>query len=92
MITDVYVTYSNPKDLKDLLAFEGININTYNINSHISRKDALSLKSYWGAKLDPFAIAFNGDKAIKAFYSEADKNVINSLNNFLKDEMLQNIQ
>lgn len=56
------------------------------------KKTAFSLKSHWGARLEPFAIVLTDDeKAIKAFYSEADKNVIDSLNNFLKNEMLQNI-
>lgn len=49
-----------------------------------SKKDAWAVKNKWAAKLDPFAIVYNEDRAVKAFYSETGEDIINSLINFLK--------
>lgn len=51
---------------------------------------AYKLKSAWGARLTPFAAVFNGDEIVKAFYTEADKDVIGTLINYLKNENTNN--
>ena len=47
-----------------------------------SKKEAWRIKSYYGAKLDPFAVILDDEKPIKAFYTEAE-DVINSLIKYL---------
>ena len=47
-----------------------------------SKKEAWRIKSYYGAKLDPFAVILDDEKPIKAFYIEAE-DVINSLIKYL---------
>lgn len=49
------------------------------------KKNAWAIKNKWAARLDPFAIIMDGDKAIKAFYSETGEDVINSLISFLNE-------
>lgn len=49
-----------------------------------SKKEAWRIKSYYGAKLDPFAVVLDNDRPIKAFYTEAE-DVINSLIKYLNN-------
>lgn len=49
-----------------------------------SKKEAWRIKSYYGAKLDPFAVVLDNDKPIKAFYTEAE-DVIDSLIKYLNN-------
>lgn len=87
MITDVYVVYDNDEALRRLGGtytlkvspiFHFIDSRTLN-----GQKEAFKLKGSWGARMDPFVITFDGEKAVKAFYSETGENVIESLITFL---------
>ena len=49
-----------------------------------SKKEAWRIKSYYGAKLDPFAVILDNEKPIKAFYTEAE-DVIDSLIKYLNN-------
>ena len=49
-----------------------------------SKKEAWRIKSYYGAKLDPFAVILDDEKPIKAFYTEAE-DVIDSLIKYLNN-------
>ena len=49
-----------------------------------SKKEAWRVKSYYGAKLDPFAVILDDKKPIKAFYTEAE-DVIDSLIKYLNN-------
>ena len=49
-----------------------------------SKKEAWRIKSYYGAKLDPFAVILDDKKPIKAFYTEAE-DVIDSLIKYLNN-------
>lgn len=49
-----------------------------------SKKKAGRIKSYYGAKLDPFAVILDDEKPIKAFYTEAE-DVIDSLIKYLNN-------
>ena len=49
-----------------------------------SKKEAWRVKSYYGAKLDPFAVILDNEKPIKAFYTEAE-DVIDSLIKYLNN-------
>ena len=49
-----------------------------------SKKEAWRIKSYYGAKLDPFVVILDDEKPIKAFYTEAE-DVIDSLIKYLNN-------
>lgn len=54
------------------------------------KKEAFKLKGAWGARMTPFVAIFEGEEIIKAFYTEADKDVIGTLINYLKNESTNN--
>ena len=87
MITDVYVVYNSIEQMKKVEdSFKDKESPTFHFIDALSnktKKEAWSIKSHWAAKEDPFAIIMNGDKAIKAFYSEADDDIITSLINYI---------
>lgn len=87
MITDVYLVCSDNlqrEKVRDSVR-ESLAFHFLNPLSKEERKEALALKSYWAARLDPFAIIMDGDKPVKAFYSEAN-DVINDLIKYLNGE------
>lgn len=55
-----------------------------NPNTLKGSKEARALKSYWAARLNPFALIEENNKPIKAFYSEAE-DVITNLINYLNE-------
>ena len=83
-MTDIIVVYSDKSQL------DGIgDTSKYTPIFHFvdslakkSKKEAWRIKSYYGAKLDPFAVILDDEKPIKAFYTEAE-DVINSLIKYL---------
>lgn len=85
MITDVYIVYNddchldrvNEEEVKPFLHL--IDQRTKNGN-----KDARKLMTHWGASQIPFVICFEGEKPIKAFYTEFQTNVIEDLLDYLK--------
>lgn len=90
MITDVYIVYDKDDvvrkvggtyTIKASPFFHFIDSRTLN-----GRKEAFQLKGSWGARMDPFAICMEGEKAVKAFYSETGEDVIESLITFLNSQ------
>lgn len=85
---DVYIVFNDNTTLKRIgdseikgsPFFHFIDEGTYK-----GKKEAYKLKTDWSAVQTPFAIVFDGEKPLKAFYSEVDKDVINSLINYLND-------
>ena len=49
-----------------------------------SKNEAKKIKSYYSARLDPFAVVLEDEKPIRAFYSEAE-DVIDSLIKYLNN-------
>lgn len=87
MITDVYVVSDDVNMASNFNeVFPGNPFfHFYDIGSKRDKSAAYKLKGSFGARQDPFAVVFDKDKPIKAFYSEADNNVIESLKNYLKN-------
>ena len=88
MITDVFVVYNNEgqiKRIKEANILDSPFFTFINESSRKGKKEAYALKGHWGARLSPFIICMDGDKAVKAFYSESEENVIESLINYLND-------
>lgn len=86
MITDIYVVINSNDQrerLKEAFKEASFSLNILDIRGK-EKKKAWALKSHWAAKLDPFAIVMDGDRAVKVFYSETGENIIESLINFLQ--------
>lgn len=77
--------YSNLSDLDKLynVSLPGAFLETYDEQDYKAKKMAYKIKASCGARLTPFAAVYEGDELIKAFYTEADKDIITSLTNYL---------
>ena len=89
MVTDVYIVYNDDSQIKELgdalkvsPFFHFIDDRTYK-----GKKDSWKLKGSWGARETPFVLCTDGENPVKAFYSEAEKNVIKSLINYLNESV-----
>ena len=83
-MTDIIVVYSDKNQLDrigDTSKYTPI-FHFVDSLAKKSKKEAWRIKSYYGAKLDPFAVILDDKKPIKAFYTEAE-DVINSLIKYL---------
>ncbi len=87
MITDVYIVYNDELqlsilngDLKQSPFFHLINSKTKQ-----GKRKAFTLKSEYGAKLEPFVLVTDKDKPLIAFYSETGENVIENLINYINN-------
>lgn len=89
MITDVYLVYNNDEQIKRIGGTYTLKVSPFfhfiDDRTLEGKKKAFRLKSSFGAKLTPFALCMDKDKAIKAFYSESDNDVIKSLINYLNE-------
>lgn len=86
MITDVYIVYDNDDTIKNLGDTLKVSPFFHFIDERTlkGKKDAFKLKSAWSSKLTPFALCTEGEKVVKAFYSEAE-DVIKSLISYLNE-------
>ena len=81
---EVFIVYNNEKQVEKVRDFnnKSLTFNFIDTTTKKGKKDGWSLKNYWGASQDPFAIIFKSKKPIKAFYSE-NTNVSEDLFNYL---------
>ena len=84
-ITDVYLVYS---DINNKIQLEEAEtppffVHYYDMLSKEGKSKGYKLKSEFGARQDPFAIVYNKESPIKAYYSEDSDNIINDLINDL---------
>ena len=85
-MTDVIVVYSDKNQL-DRIGDTSKYTQIFHFVDSLakkSKKEAWRIKSYYGAKLDPFAVILDDEKPIKAFYTEAE-DVIDSLIKYLNN-------
>lgn len=85
-MTDIIVVYSDKNQLDrigDTSKYTPI-FHFVDSLAKKSKKEAWRIKSYYGAKLDPFAVILDDKKPIKAFYTEAE-DVIDSLIKYLNN-------
>jgi hypothetical protein len=87
---NIYIIYNaNNTQVKDLgeeytsPKFFYIDESTYK-----GRKESWKVKSKLSAKLTPFVAVFEDTKPIRAFYSEASKDPIGDLINYLNDSRI----
>ena len=85
-MTDIIVVYSDKSQLDrigDTSKYTPI-FHFVDSLAKKGKKEAWRIKSYYGAKLDPFAVILDDEKPIKAFYTEAG-DVIDSLIKYLNN-------
>lgn len=85
-MTDVIIVYSSKSQLDrigDTSKYTPI-FHFVDSLAKKSKKESWRIKSYYGAKLDPFAVILDDEKPIKAFYTEAE-DVIDSLIKYLNN-------
>lgn len=82
---DVYIVYNNDEVLKKL--GDTLKVSPFfhfvDDRTRKGKKDSWKIKGSFGAKLTPFAVVYEGEKPLKAFYSETGENVIDSLIDYL---------
>ena len=90
MVTDIYIIYNDDAQLEKLN--KGVYALVTSAHFHFikdtekNKKDVWHIKNIFASKLSPFVGIFDKDTPIKAFYSEADNDVIGSLIKYLNDE------
>lgn len=91
MLTVKFV-YDNEHDFVKFYSADlnGAFVETFDESHYKEKKQAYKLKSACGARMTPFAAVYEGDELIKAFYTEADPNIIKSLINYLHNENINN--
>ena len=85
-MTDVIVVYSDKNQLDRIGVYLEVSPIFHFVDSLAkkSKKEAWRIKSYYGAKLDPFAVILDDEKPVRAFYTEAE-DVIDSLIKYLNN-------
>lgn len=71
----IYSDYKQVEKVKDEVK-ASLTFNFIDITSKKGKKDGWAIKSYWGAKLDPFILIVRDGTPVKAFYSEDKKDPI----------------
>lgn len=86
MVTVKFV-YNNPSDKDRILDanLRNIFLELFDEGSYKEKKQAYKLKASCGAKMTPFVAVYDGDELVKAFYTEADDDVLKSLINYLNE-------
>lgn len=88
MITDVYLVYNDDAQLKkigDALLKVSPIFHFIDDRTKDGKKESFKLKSSWGSRLTPFVLCMNGEKAVKAFYTETGEDVVKSLIDYLNE-------
>ena len=83
-MTEVTIVYNEPKQIDEFKDKHSLKFKFIDSKTTKGKKDALKIKSYYAAKLEPFAVIVDNNKPIRAFYSEAE-DVIKVLSNYLKE-------
>ena len=84
---DIYVVYNDNKTLERLGGTFKVSPFFHFIDDRTrkGRRDAWKVKNKFAAKLSPFAVVYEDDKPIKAFYTEADNDIVSSLIDYLNN-------
>lgn len=90
MITDVYLVYNDDSQLKKIGGTYTLKVSPFfhfiDDRTKEGKKESFKLKGSWGARLTPFALCTEGDKVIKAFYSETGTDIIKELIDYLNEQ------
>lgn len=90
MVTDVYLVYNDDSQLRKIGGTYTLKVSPFfhfiDDRTLEGRKESFKLKGSWGSRLTPFALCTEGEKAVKAFYSETGEDVIKSLIDYLNEQ------
>ena len=78
----IYSDYKQVEKVKDEVKTP-LTFNFIDITSKKGKKDGWAIKSYWGAKLDPFILIVRDGTPVKAFYSEDKKDPVSEAIKYL---------
>ena len=78
----IYSDYKQVEKVKDEVKTP-LTFNFIDITSKKGKKDGWAIKSYWGAKLDPFILIVKDGTPVKAFYSEDKKDPVDEAIKYL---------
>lgn len=81
---NIIIVYNESKQIEEFKNKYSFKFKFIDSKTNKGKKDALKIKSYYAAKLEPFAVVLDNDKPIRAFYSEAE-DVIKVLSDYLKE-------
>jgi hypothetical protein len=86
MITDIYIVYDNKEQLNKLDKFDFKDKYVHLINLKTSKgiKEGKKIMYAWGAMMAPFAIIYDHEHPIRAFYTETDPDIIETLINYIR--------
>lgn len=86
---DVYIIYNKDETLRKLGDTSDLKVSPFfhfiDDRTRRGRKDAWRVKGGFAAKLTPFIAIYEGQKPIKAFYSETGEDVVESLIKYLNE-------
>lgn len=87
MITDVYLVYNDDNHIKQIGDTLKVSPFFHFIDDRTrkGKKDSWKIKGGFGAKLTPFAVVYEGEKPLRAFYSETGEDIIKSLIEYLNE-------
>lgn len=89
MVTDVYLVYNDDTHIRQIGGAYTLKVSPFfhfiDDRTMKGKKDSWKLKNQFAAKMTPFAVVYDGEKPLKAFYSESDENVIKSLINYINN-------
>lgn len=87
---DVYIVYNDDQVIRKLGGTYTLKVSPFfhfiDDRTFQGKKDSWKIKGGFGAKLTPFAVVYEGEKPIKAFYSETGNDIIKELINYLNQE------
>lgn len=88
MTTNIFIVYNNDlqvQRIKETQFKESLYLQFIDSRTRKGKNAAWKLKNEFGARLDPFIVIYDNDKPIKAFYTEADVDVVESLIKYLNE-------
>lgn len=90
MITDVYLVYNDDAQIQQIGGTYTLKVSPFfhfiDDRTVEGRKKSFKLKGSWGSRLTPFALCTDGEKAVKAFYSETGTDIIKELIDYLNEQ------
>lgn len=83
MSTEAVIIYSDYKQVEKVKDEVKTSLTFIDIMSKKGKKEGRAIKSYWGAKLDPFILIVKDGTPVKAFYSEDKKDPVDEAIKYL---------
>ena len=84
---EVYIVYHNNSTLKEIGRSNLKDSPFFHlIDERKDKKKAWKVKGAFSAKMNPFVVIYDGERPMRAFYSETGEDVIESLITYLNED------